>query len=115
MGSASLWPYRTRCTVVRCLKASASSLGAYSLLTTQGCTSTPVGHAPCSPRHHGPMCFKAATGLCPLLSEGSWGTWPEGCASYLSHMSKMKRQKEPTAMGPTCFQYPERRFRSFWS
>lgn len=61
------------------------------------------------------MCFKAATGLCPLLSEGSWGTWPEGCASYLSHMSKMKRQKEPTAMGPTCFQYPERRFRSFWS
>lgn len=35
--------------------------------------------------------------------------------TYLSHMSKMKRQKEPTAMGPTCFQYPERRFRSFWS
>lgn len=28
VGSASLWPYRTRCTVVRCLKASASSLGA---------------------------------------------------------------------------------------
>lgn len=24
----------------------------------------------------------------------------------LSHMSNMKRQKEPTAIGPTCFQYP---------
>lgn len=41
---------------------------------------------------------------------------PGECScTHLSHMSKMKRQKEPTAMGPTCFQYPERRFRSFWS
>lgn len=35
--------------------------------------------------------------------------------SYLSHMSKIKRQKEPKTIGTTCFQYTENRFRSVWS
>lgn len=50
--------------------------------------------------------------------------WTRGCTSqpripqppaHLSHMSNMKRQKEPTAIGPTCFQYPAMWFRSCWS
>lgn len=33
-----------------------------------------------------------------------WSLPGDRRCTYLSHMSKMKRQKEPTAMGPTCFQ-----------
>jgi len=35
--------------------------------------------------------------------------------AHLSHISKMKRQNEPKTMGPTCFQYTEKRFLSVWS
>lgn len=65
------------------------------------------------------LLWEVARSLCSLLGEGlpqeQHAQAGEQRCTYLSHMSKMKRQKEPTAMGPTCFQYPERRFRSFWS
>lgn len=32
--------------------------------------------------------------------------WSPKGPAHLSHMSNMKRQKEPIAIGPTCFQYP---------
>lgn len=35
--------------------------------------------------------------------------------AHLSHMSKIKRQKDPNTMGPTCFQYTDKRFLSVWS
>lgn len=41
--------------------------------------------------------------------------WVLRTLAHLSHMSNIKRQKEPTAIGPTCFQYPEMWFRSCWS